>query len=163
MVPSRASDSKLRAAPVQPAGSRFGSGPWRFETTGSRRRPRVLLVDDDDDVRELYAWCMRAGGWVVESAADGEQALLKAVGCDPYIIVLDLGMPRMDGAEVLRLLRRSASLSFVPVVLCTVRRGPETERLAREAGCVAYVAKPCAPESLRALVESVLTNRTAAG
>lgn len=119
-------------------------------------RRTVLLVDDDDDTRTLFAWCLRAAGWQVEEAADGEQALLQAVGCRPDIIVLDLRMPKMNGVELLRVLRRSASLSFVPVVLCTVCTGPGIEAAARDAGCAAYVAKPCEPAALRAVVERVV-------
>ncbi|MGD0530565.1 MAG: response regulator [Polyangiaceae bacterium] len=138
------------------ADRKSGSGPWRFDVTGVRRRTCVLLVDDDDSARELFGWCLRAAGWQVEDAADGEQALLKAVGAEPDLIVLDLGMPRMDGTKVLRLLHGSAPLSFVPVVVCTACRDPAAAQLAREEGCAAFVTKPCSPEALRAVVEGVL-------
>ena len=146
-----------------PAGrrARSGSGPWRFDLTGPRRRPSVLLVDDDDDVRALFAWCMRAAGWIVQEAANGEQALLRAVGSEPDIIVLDLSMPEMDGFEMLRVLAQSSSLSFVPVVVCTACRGPEVDAALEEAGCVAIVAKPCDADVLRDVVDSVLARRCA--
>jgi two-component system cell cycle response regulator DivK len=154
------SPNKVPAAGAAPTGRiQSGSGPWRFDITGPRKRPTVLIVDDDDDTRKLYGWCMRAAGWIVEEAGDGEQALLKAVGCDPDVIVLDLRMPNMDGVQVLRLLRQSASLSFVPVVLCTVCTGHGIEESAREAGCAAFVAKPCDPDALRRVVESVLSTQ----
>jgi DNA-binding response OmpR family regulator len=143
------------------ADRKSGSGPWRFDATGARRRTCVLLVDDDDDARELFGWCLRAAGWQVEHAADGEQALLKAVGAEPDLIVLDLWMPRMDGTKVLRLLRRSATLSFVPVIVCTACPDPAAEQLAREEGCAAFLKKPCSPEALRAAVEGVLGREAA--
>lgn len=160
--------SQRRApASVPPAGARgpaprsSGSGPRRIDVTGPTRRVRVLLVDDDVDSRELFAWCMRAAGWTVEVASNGEQALLNAVGGDPDVIVLDVCMPVLDGWQTLTLLRQSATLSFVPVVLCTSLGGPEVEARARDAGCAAFVAKPCRPDELRMVIEGVIPSRAA--
>jgi CheY-like chemotaxis protein len=157
-MPDASSPANLPSGDGAPAGPvRLGSGPRRFDLTEKRRRPTVLLVDDDDDARALHGWCMRAAGWLVEEAANGEQALLKAVGCDPDVIILDLHMPTMDGAEVLLLIRQSASLAFVPVVLWTASQAPDIEQFARETGCAAFVPKPSPPDVLRDVVARVLS------
>lgn len=156
----------FRPSPAEPAASpraddvaprrKFGSGPWRLDVHGERRRPRALLVDDDDDCRELFAWCLRAAGWSVETAGDGEQGLLKAVGWDPDIVVLDLGMPTLDGWGMLACMRSSPTVAHVPVVVCTTRDEADLVERTRDRGCARLVRKPCAPDDLRAVVEAVL-------
>jgi CheY-like chemotaxis protein len=122
--------------------------------TGARGRPRVLFVEDDDDTRALYAWCMRAVGWMVEEAASGEEALVVAAFFHPDVIVIDLRMPMLGGLELVRRLKRDEHTKHVPVVACTAVS--DVELLARYAGCEKYVAKPCEAEALRALLEDMV-------
>src|SRR5258708_30085721 len=101
--------TQLQPTPKEPnpQGSRGGQGPAHRGPPGSgtRLRPRVLLVDDDEDTREMYAWCMRAAGWIVETAADGADALLLAPVFEPDVIVMDLHLPTVDGIEATRRLK----------------------------------------------------------
>jgi CheY-like chemotaxis protein len=119
-------------------------------------RPRVLIVDDHQETREMYAWCMRAAGWVVEEAGDGELTLLLAARFRPDVIVIDLNLPVLDGLETTRRLRQDPAMGEIAVVACTGLEPLESEGLARDAGCDEFVSKPCSPERLRALLEDLI-------
>jgi two-component system, OmpR family, phosphate regulon response regulator PhoB len=134
-----------------PVPSRSGSGPYR--------RPVVLLVDDDPALRDLFGWCMRAAGWFVEEASNAQDALIVAHDLEPDAIVLDMCMPGMGGLDALRLLKESETLRDVPVAVCTASTEPALEAAARDAGCAAFVRKPCDAESLRAVVRELVDRR----
>ncbi|MGQ0466261.1 MAG: response regulator transcription factor [Sporichthyaceae bacterium] len=114
---------------------------------------RVLVVDDDEQVRTVVAWQLEAEGFGVSSAADGAAAL-RAVETDPPdLIVLDLSLPQVDGLDVLTRLRRT---STIPVIVLT-GRGGETDRIAGlDLGADDYLVKPFSPGELAARVRSVL-------
>jgi two-component system cell cycle response regulator DivK len=124
--------------------------------TGTRLRPRVLLVDDDQDTREMYAWCLRAAGWIVETAADGDGALLLASTFEPNVIVMDVRLPTVDGIEATRCLKASDLTKGIPIVACSGLDWPWADSLARQAGCEEFVAKPCSPEELRTLLDHLV-------
>lgn len=140
-------------------GPRGGQGfaHRRPPDSGTRPRPRVLLVDDDEDTREMYAWCMRAAGWIVEGAADGAEALLLAPAFEPDVIVMDLRLPVVDGIEATRRLKANDITRDISVVACSGIDLAQAEALARQAGCDEFVAKPCPPEDLRVLLENLVT------
>jgi two-component system cell cycle response regulator DivK len=137
---------------------RLGSGPRRLPDTGTRERPRVLIVEDHEDTLEMYAWCMRAAGWLVWAVTDGEQALSIASQIVPDVIVMDLRLPVIDGLDATRLLKANPATKHIPVVGCSGVVGG-ADALAKEAGCDEFVAKPCPPEDLRELLEDVVTKR----
>ena len=91
------------------------------ETRGAmnRRPPLVLLVDDVEDNRDVYAQHLRFHGFRVEEAADGPAAIAKAAETRPEVIVLDLAMPGMDGLEACRHLRADPSTSRSRRILLT--------------------------------------------
>jgi two-component system cell cycle response regulator DivK len=148
------------AVPESPGRSRgHGSGSARLSdspTSGFRLRPRVLIVEDNDTTREMYAWSMRAAGWLVEEAADGEAGLYAAALFEPDVIVMDLRLPVLDGIDATRRLRETELTRHIPIVACSALNRSED---AKNAGCSAFVTKPCLPEDLRALVESLARNR----
>jgi DNA-binding response OmpR family regulator len=117
----------------------------------------VLIVDDHKETREMYAWCMRAAGWVVEEAGDGEPTLSIAATFKPHVIVIDLQLPVLDGLETTRRLRRDPATDGITIVACTGMDPVKGESLARDAGCDEFVTKPCSPENLRALLEDLLS------
>ncbi len=80
----------------------------------------VLIADDDDKIRELLELYLTKEGFVVEQAADGAEAILKAQQLKPDLIVLDVMMPVMDGMEVCRQVRK---FSRVPVIMLTAQNG----------------------------------------
>jgi DNA-binding response OmpR family regulator len=116
--------------------------------------PRVMVVDDDVTVREVVVTYLRAGGYDVAEAADGESALTDLRDTRADLVVLDLMLPGMDGLEVCRRIR--AKGDDVPVIMLTAL-GSETDRVVGlEHGADDYVTKPFSPRELVLRVESVL-------
>jgi DNA-binding response OmpR family regulator len=114
---------------------------------------RVLVVDDDGDIRQLVEKLLAGAGYAVESAADGRAALraFHATPCD--LVVLDISMPELDGFETLERLR---DLSDVPVILLTARSGEIDKVRGFRAGADDYVVKPFGRQELLARVEALL-------
>lgn len=123
-------------------------------TPGARlEQHRVLVVDDDEQIRTLVSWQLEAEGFAVRGAADGASALRAVEADPPDLIVLDLSLPRLDGLDVLTRLRRT---SAIPVIVVT-GRGGETDRIVGlDLGADDYLVKPFSPGELAARVRSVL-------
>ncbi|MBK1885232.1 MULTISPECIES: response regulator transcription factor [unclassified Marinobacter] len=114
---------------------------------------RVLLVEDDDELRELLARYLSGQGFTVREAANGKDGLTLALGQHCDIVVLDIMLPDISGLEVLRELR---SQTHLPVVLLTAR-GDETDRIVGfEVGADDYIPKPCNPRELVARLHAIL-------
>ena len=109
---------------------------------------RVLLVDDDTNSRSGYTAYLDGLGFVVYAVGGGEEALTVAAGCQPDVIVLDLGLPDLDGWEVARRLKASPTTAAVPIVALTGATLPHERVSAMRAGCDRYLAKPCVPADL---------------
>jgi DNA-binding response OmpR family regulator len=113
----------------------------------------VLVVDDEPKIVEVVGDYLRRAGFSVTTAADGEGAVTSARARPPDLVVLDLGLPGVDGLDVARELRRT---SHVPIIMLTARR-EETDRvLGLELGADDYVVKPFSPRELLARVRAVL-------
>jgi chemosensory pili system protein ChpA (sensor histidine kinase/response regulator) len=112
----------------------------------------VLLAEDCDELRELFALVLTLSGVPVETARDGREALQKAAALLPDVIVTDLRMPGLDGLEMTRQLKGSSRTSGIPVVLCT---SEAAEGRARAAGCSAFLQKPCSTDALVNVVRSL--------
>ncbi len=121
-------------------------------------KPLVLLVDDDRQCREMYAASLRAAGFQVAEAHNGNQALSKAMEQTPAIIVTDLALPGLDGFELAHKLRQAAETRAVPIVAITGYGGfmDDTSR-ALKAGCNAVLTKPCLPDRLLEEIEHLLS------
>jgi CheY-like chemotaxis protein len=116
--------------------------PIRIEPARSSRRKTVLLVDDSPVVRDLLAEALRAHGLSVIEAGDGEDALQKMETCPPLdLVVTDIDMPKLDGIELLRRLRRPELARRLPVVVVSMRGSSEDQQRALEAGADAYLVK----------------------
>lgn len=116
-------------------------------------RQTVLVVDDEPAMqRSICAW-LRARGYATCGAATGRQALDFAANARLDAIVLDLGLPDMDGIEVLRLLRRSLQL---PIFILSVRDSQSDKIAALDAGADDYLTKPCAPARLLERIRAAL-------
>jgi two-component system phosphate regulon response regulator PhoB len=122
---------------------------------------RVLVVDDDDDIRELISWKLRASGYDVEAAADGEAALAAAAETRPDLVVLDWMMPRLAGLEVCRALRDDPATAGVPVILLTAKAQEADIERGFAAGADDYVVKPFSPREVLSRVEAVLARSRA--
>lgn len=114
---------------------------------------RVLLVEDDEELRELLARYLTNQGFTVREAENGRDGLALALGQNCDIVVLDIMLPDISGLEVLRELR---SETHLPVVLLTAR-GDETDRIVGfEVGADDYIPKPCNPRELVARLQALL-------
>ena len=117
-------------------------------------RPKILLVDDEKAITANLRPFLERSGFLVEVAADGKEALEQIRTFDPDLIVLDVLMPRLDGREVLRRLRRADN--WTPVILLT-QIGESTERaMALEEGADDYLNKPFDPHELVARIRAVV-------
>src|SRR6476646_6179996 len=125
---------------------------------GAMAAYRVLVVDDEPMVTEVVERYLVRDGFKVTTAADGEKGLALARTWAPDLVVLDLMLPRLDGLEVCRAIRRESS---VPVVMLTAR-GEETDRIVGlELGADDYVVKPFSPRELVARIKAVLRRSAA--
>jgi DNA-binding response OmpR family regulator len=114
---------------------------------------RVLVVDDEPMVRDVLERYLRLEGFEVATAEDGQQALDRFADGRPHLVLLDLMLPRIDGLEVFRRMRATAS---TPVIMLTAR-GEETDRVVGlELGADDYVTKPFSPREVVARVRAVL-------
>lgn len=127
----------------------------------STAKPRILLVEDYDDARAMYSLFLVSKGFDVDEAATGEQGLLSAGAHRPDLIVLDVGLPRMDGFEVARRLRMMPGFDAVPIIALSATTDHLTAR-ARAAGCTQAIFKPCLPDELLAAIEALLAARPTA-
>jgi CheY-like chemotaxis protein len=127
------------------------------------QRPRVLLVDDYPDAREMYGEYLEISGFDVVEAANGLEALQRAVDESPDIILMDLSLPLMDGWEATRRLKADGRTARIPVVGLTGQSLTGTSEGARAAGCDGFVLKPCLPEDLVREIRKVLDSAGAAG
>jgi diguanylate cyclase (GGDEF)-like protein len=117
---------------------------------------RVLIVDDDEDIRAYLDVTLELAGFEVVQASDGEAALRAAFDTVPDLVVLDVMMPGIDGLEVLRRLRRDARTSHLPVLLLTAKVQPHDAVAGLEVGADDYITKPFDAEVLVARIHSAL-------
>lgn len=114
---------------------------------------RILLVEDDAEIRRLVADAMARHGHDIETASTAMEGLQAAVSLSPDLVVLDLGLPDVDGAELLRMLR---AVSAVPVIVATARGDDESIVRLLDAGADDYLVKPYSTAQLAARVRAVL-------
>ena len=123
--------------------------------------PLVLLVEDDEDTRDLYIEYFKFVGIRVEGASGGEEAVEKVRAMKPDIVVLDLNLPGMSGWEVARELKASAATRAVPILALTAHAMKGSEQAALAAGCDRYCAKPCLPQDLVVIVREMVRRSVA--
>jgi DNA-binding response OmpR family regulator len=114
---------------------------------------RILVVDDEPKIVQLVRDYLERAGFAVSTARDGNEALMRAHQERPDLIVLDLGLPALDGLEVTRRLRRD---SGVPIIMLTARHEETDKVVGLELGADDYVTKPFSPRELEARVRAVL-------
>jgi two-component system, cell cycle response regulator DivK len=116
---------------------------------------RILIVDDLEDNRELYATYFKLEGFEVDLAGDGREALRRVDVTKPDVIVMDLSMPILDGWEATRLLKTNPRTRAVPIVVLTAIHDEDQLARARAAGADVICKKPCLPKELGARVGEV--------
>lgn len=122
-------------------------------------KPLVLVVDDYQDAREMYAEYLEFSGFRVAEASNGEEALDKAFTLLPDVILMDLSLPVIDGWEATRRLKSDERTRNIPVVALTGHALASEGTGAQEVKCDAFVIKPCLPDTLVAEVKKVLAAR----
>jgi len=118
-------------------------------------RERILVVEDEKDVREMIRLNLKAAGFDVVEAGNGAEALALAKNDPPKVIILDLMMPEMSGIEVCRALRRNPATSRIPVLMLTAKSTEEDKVVGFEVGADDYVTKPFSPRELVLRVRAV--------
>jgi CheY-like chemotaxis protein len=111
-------------------------------------RPVVLVVDDHADTREMLCMLLDCCGFRGIEAADGKSALTKIAESVPDAILLDIGLPDLDGCELARRLRQNPAAQSTPIIVLTGSGFPADIQRARDAGCDAVLVKPYPPERL---------------
>lgn len=117
---------------------------------------RVLVVDDDPDIRALVLMRLRREGYDAVGACDAAEALALVAAHCPAIVLLDVGMPGVDGYEVVRALRSSEATACLPILLVTARNRDEVQERGIAAGANGYLRKPFTPRQLSEGVQAVL-------
>jgi two-component system, cell cycle response regulator DivK len=116
----------------------------------------VLLVDDYPDNRDIYVQYLSYAGLRVEEAENGHQALDKAFALRPDVIVMDLSLPGLDGWEATRRLKQDPRTRDIPVLALTGHALAGHSKVAFDAGCDAFITKPCLPERLLDEIRAIL-------
>jgi DNA-binding response OmpR family regulator len=135
------------------------SAPARIrppDQRGAEGADLVLVADDDEVVLGLIVYRLEHSGYRVITASDGEEALRLALTQRPALAVLDVMMPKLDGCEVTRELRKNPGTATIPVILLTAlaQRGDADRGF--DAGASEYLSKPFSPEDLRSRVAALL-------
>lgn len=116
----------------------------------------ILLVEDDEDIRQLLTFTFEAAGFDVITRSDGQEGLDAAIAEIPDVVILDIMLPSMSGLDICKMLKRNADTESIPVIMLTAR-GEEVDRVVGlELGADDYVVKPFSPRELVLRVRAVL-------
>jgi CheY-like chemotaxis protein len=132
------------------------TGPDELAAKPERVRPLILIVEDQPDLRRLYAQQLTMSGFDVIEAANGAEAVRWTSAHSPDVVLMDLSLPVLDGWEATRRLKGDEKTAHIPVVALTAHDGAGDLQQATEAGCDWFVPKPCPPDALIAEVRRVL-------
>ena len=130
-------------------------------TNQESSRGRVLVVDDEPDLVRVLEFGLRASGYTVESASDGQEGLKKAREIKPDVILLDLMLPKLDGYKVCRLLKFDDRFKHIPIIILSARTQEGDQTLALEMGANRFVTKPYDFSEILGYIETLLKSPTA--
>ncbi|MEW5938739.1 MAG: response regulator [Chloroflexota bacterium] len=117
---------------------------------------KILIAEDERDIRDLVAFTLRFAGYEVVTASNGEEAVQLAPKENPDLILMDVRMPRMTGYDACRVMKSNPDLKDIPIVFLSAK-GQESEiQTGLEAGAEEYLLKPFAPDQLTDRVKSIL-------
>ena len=125
-------------------------------TPATARAPLILVVDDFADNREMYTQFLEFSGFRVAEAQNGHEAIERALELSPDLIVMDLSLPGLDGWEATRRLKANDRTRRIPVIALTGHALAGHSKGAIEAGCDAFITKPCLPERLMEEIQAML-------
>ncbi len=121
---------------------------FTFDAVVMHTTPLALLVDRDADTRRMYRECLNIGHWSVDEAADGREALAKAIAVHPDLLVTETRLLGMNGYDLCAVLRRDPATRTIPIVVVTGDAFEKDVERARRAGADTVLIKPCLPETL---------------
>ena len=117
---------------------------------------KILIAEDERDIRDLVAFTLRFAGYEVFTAANGEEAVQMAPNVSPDLILMDVRMPRMTGYEACKIMKLNPDLRDIPVVFLSAK-GQEAEiQQGLDVGAEEYLLKPFAPDQLTSHVKAIL-------
>jgi CheY-like chemotaxis protein len=122
--------------------------------------PRILIVDDEADNRELLSIMLEWEGFLTRTATDAEEALLSVAADPPDVILVDLMMPGIDGHQLIARLKQNVQSKAIPVIMLSAMNDSATRKRALSSGAAAYVTKPVDRSELCEQVRSVLRLET---
>jgi two-component system, cell cycle response regulator DivK len=120
---------------------------------------KILVVDDNQDSRELVVKVLKNKGYEMVEAVDGEEAIEKAIAERPNLILLDISIPKLNGYEVTQKLKGMEEFENIPIVALTAHAMKGDRKKALEAGCEGYITKPINVRELPAQVKSFIKGR----
>jgi CheY-like chemotaxis protein len=123
---------------------------------------RILIVDDNEHLRQILSSILRFSGYEISEAGTGTQAIEKAVSAKPNLILLDLNLPDMTGADVSKAICKDQRTAGIPIVGCSAYLGLEWRKVALRAGMVDYLEKPISAAAIEAVVEQLILSENAA-
>lgn len=120
--------------------------------------PRILSVEDDVDLQQVYAYVLAKKGWDVAYAYDGKDGLEKALGLKPDLILLDMMLPGLNGIEVIVALKKNEQTRAIPIIVMTAYPSDAQflQSAVRALGAVEYLAKPVHTDELVETIERLL-------
>jgi two-component system cell cycle response regulator DivK len=135
------------------------AGSLRLPVLVAPAEHSVLIVEDECEAREMMALFLAFCGYTVHVAADGFEAIDIAVRFRPAIILMDLMMPRMDGWEATRRLKADPWTRAIPIIALSANSHVDEDYLARDAGCQAFISKPCDLDYLATVLRDFFERR----
>jgi CheY-like chemotaxis protein len=116
----------------------------------------ILVAEDERDIRELINFTLMFAGHTLSLASNGEEALQLAQKLRPDLIMMDVRMPKMTGYEACREMKKIDGIKDVPVVFLTAKGQDDEVEMGKEAGAIAYILKPFAPDDLARRISEIL-------
>ena len=115
----------------------------------------ILVVDDNSECRRLLEWILELHGFRTISAACGLDAVKLAIDSQPSLVLMDIGLPGLDGWQASRMLKADPATAAIPVVVLTAEAGPDVRERALAAGADAYLTKPFDPNEMIRVVREL--------
>lgn len=147
-------------APVSVTPAAINDHPQEVERASASSGQTILVVDDSPTVRKLVAMTLEKRGYKVVSAFDGVAAIKEIATHSPTLILMDVNMPRLDGYQLCKLVKKHESTRHIPVLMLSGKDGMFDRLRGRLVGCSGYITKPFVPEELVEVVEHHLTAAT---
>ena len=116
----------------------------------------ILIVDDNQHLREILTRMLRFSGYEISQAASGSEAVKTAISAKPHLILLDIDLPDMRGADVARAIRKNSKSAQIPIIGCSAFLGRQMREEALHAGMVDYLEKPIPLELVKAKIEKFI-------